>query len=80
MYERLYTDNGGLEVDNIFPSLIPAEDHYDKMVTWEEILPGQYIPNPEIGFHTVFGEVDPIMWSSISSSDGNTRFTGRSSY
>ena len=38
VYERLPTNNGGLEVDNIFPGLIPAEGHYDNMVTWQEAL------------------------------------------
>ena len=49
-------------IDNVFPALIPAEEQYDRMVTWEEVLSGQYIPDPEIGFHTVFGEVDPTWY------------------
>ena len=36
VYERIPTNNGALEVGNIFPSLIPAEDHYDNMATWQE--------------------------------------------
>ena len=62
VYKRIPANNGALGVGNIFPSLIPAEDHYDKMVTWEEVLSGQGIPDPEIGFHTVFGEVDPTWY------------------
>ena len=38
LYDRIPANNGELKIDNVFPTLIPAEEQYDKMVTWEEVL------------------------------------------
>ena len=32
-------DNPRELIDNVFPALIPAEEQYDRMVTWEECYP-----------------------------------------
>ena len=51
-----------IEIETVFPGLLPAEDFYDSMATWEEALSPQYhriSDLSEIGFHAVFGEVNP---------------------
>ena len=55
-------DNPRELIDNVFPALIPAEEQYDRMVTWEEVLSRDGVQDPEIGFHTVFGEVNPTWY------------------
>ena len=51
-----------VETETVFPGLLPAENFYGSMATWEETLSEQHRRTsalPEIGFHAVFGEVDP---------------------
>ena len=61
IYESTYSDKG-LEITSIFSGLLPAENYYGSMETWQETLSPQYSRTSahlEIGFYTVFGEVNP---------------------
>ena len=47
---------------DVFPGIFPTDGFYDTMETWEEALSPKYCRtsnHPEVGFHTVFGEVSP---------------------
>ena len=63
-YDSISDGMGWREIkpEMVYPGLLPAENYYDSMVTWKEVLSKHHRDTsgfPEIRFQAVFGKVDP---------------------